>query len=176
MVLRELPVGSVETPRRGRISVLSGSGLTVSESCEAGNATKKELDSETKPDVELQLSPDAPVVIGRKNGRGTPYLDPAYSSTSLVPGTSQSVLHSRGSGDDLLVSRAHFMLRHAAGGIVLVNGVPRVGGGIRPPLNGTRLQSPTSRELAESEEFLIERGTSAILRLPNGTEVEVSSL
>ena len=39
MVLRELPIGSGETPRRGRISILSGSGLTVSESDISGNTS-----------------------------------------------------------------------------------------------------------------------------------------
>ena len=115
------------------------------------------------------------MVVGRSNGWGVSYLDPAYSPTNFVPGTPKNILQYDDSGDDLFVSRAHFMLRHAAGGIVLVNGVPQAGGGIRPPKNGTRLQSPSSRKLDDGEEFLIESGTAVVLRLPNGTEIEVGS-
>lgn len=58
-------------------------------------------------------------------------------------------------------------------GILLVNGVPRRGGGIRPPLNGTRLVAPVRRRLEPAEEYVVERGRSATLRLPNGTEIDL---
>lgn len=52
--------------------------------------------------------------------------------------------------------------------MVLVNGVPRRGGGIRPPLNGTVMLSPDYRWMRAGEEFVIEPGTLARIRLPNG--------
>lgn len=76
-------------------------------------------------------------------------------------------------GRNNAVSRAHFLVKAVPGGIVLVNGVPTRGGGIRPPTNGTRLVAPEVRELEPSEEYRIEFGTSAAIRLPNGTEIEL---
>ncbi len=147
------------------LSVLSGTGLTLWSDTGCG---------ETRPEAELRLSPDRPAVIGRAEGWEVPYLDPAYKATRVVPGTGQCVLK----GDrpeDNCVSRGHFMLQAHAAGIVLVNGVPRRGGGVRPPLNGTRLVAPEHRKLAPGEELLIERGTSAIIILPNGTEIRIES-
>jgi hypothetical protein len=118
--------------------------------------------------LSLCLSPARLVVVGRSAGRSpVPYLDPAYRATPVVPDSGQSVL----SGDeeaDLVVSRAHFSLRGApGGGIVLVNGVPRAGGGVRPPLNGTRLIAPANRLLDPGEEVLIACGSGVTIRLPN---------
>jgi hypothetical protein len=70
---------------------------------------------------------------------------------------------------DTLLSRAHFMLKASPNGTMFVNGVPAVGGGLRPPLNGTRLLSPQARPLQPGEEYLIESGKSATFSLPNGT-------
>jgi hypothetical protein len=123
--------------------------------------------------VQLQLGLDRPVVIGRQEGSPPPYLDPSYCPTRIVPGTGQAVVQSDSEGNDLAVSRAHFMLRGAAGGIVLTNGVPRVGGGIRPPPNGTWLCDRDGRLMDPGEEYLIDRGATAVLVLPNRTVVRI---
>ena len=60
-------------------------------------------------------------------------------------------------------------------GILFVNGVPRRGGGIRPPLNGTRLVAPEGRGLSPGEKYLIESGTAMVVRLPNGTELRIDA-
>jgi hypothetical protein len=121
------------------------------------------------PQTRLQLQPQDTVVVGRQNGGSLEYLDPAYQPTRFEPTGGQPVL--RGIDQDICVSRGHFMLRGSAAGILLINGVPRRGGGIRPPLNGTRLITPIRRHLEPAEEFLIERGSSATFQLPNGTEI-----
>jgi hypothetical protein len=115
----------------------------------------------------LQLDPDRPVVIGRQEEGIPPYLDPAYQSTRLVPGTGQSVVQSSSQGRDVYVSRAHFMLRGNAHGILLTNGVPRAGGGIRPPRNWTYMRAPQCRVMEPGEEYLIEHGAAVMLQLPN---------
>jgi hypothetical protein len=61
------------------------------------------------------------------------------------------------------------MLRVSVAGILFVNGVPRPGGGIRPPLNGTRMLEPDYRPMGQGEEYLIEKGTAIKICLPNGT-------
>jgi hypothetical protein len=103
------------------------------------------------------------------------YLDPAYRPTSIMPGTGQEVLHSEGYRRDRYVSRAHFMLLGASRGILFVNGVPRVGGGIRPPKNGTRLVVPQRRDMYPGEEYLIEPGSGMVVELPNRTELRVDA-
>ncbi|MBN9523602.1 hypothetical protein J0H58_34675 [bacterium] len=132
---------------------------------------------DTKPltEVRLAIAPDRPVVVGRSEGKEISYLDPAYRPTTILPGTGQTVLRHAGHGTDVAVSRGHFMLRQTAGGVMLVNGVPRRGGGIRAPLNGTWLLAPVRRPLAPEEEFLIASGTSAVLFLPNGSELRVDA-
>src|SRR5262249_44196990 len=121
----------------------------------------------------VEAKSDRPAIIGRAEGYEVPYLDPAYRPTTVVPGTGQSVL---GKGEqDIYVSRGHFMLRPAAGGLLLVKGAPRAGGGIRPPLNGTRLLAPVRRAMGPGEEYLIERGMAAVVHLPNGTRVRIDS-
>jgi hypothetical protein len=67
------------------------------------------------------------------------------------------------------------MLRANPGGILLVNGVPRRGGGIRPPLNGTWLIAPVRRRLDPGEEYLIERGRAVTLWFPNGAIARISA-
>jgi hypothetical protein len=154
-------------PSRGGISVLSGSPLTTWSSLP--------LTAHGQTEYALRLMPDSPVVVGRYHGRVPDYLDPVYQPTRIVPGTGQAVLHSGGYGTDIRVSRAHFMLRGVSRGILFVNGVPRTGGGIRPPLNGTRLVAPEGRGLSPGEEYLIERGTAMVVRLPNGTEIRIDA-
>jgi hypothetical protein len=151
----------------GTMSVVSGSPLTTWSSLP--------LVARSQTEYALQLMPGSPVVVGRYHGRVPPYLDPAYQPTTIVPGTGQAVLHSGGCGTDICVSRAHFMLRGVSRGILFVNGVPRPGGGIRPPLNGTRLLAPQGRGLSPGEEYLIESGTAMVFRLPNGTEIRIDA-
>jgi hypothetical protein len=151
----------------GGISVLSGSPLTTWSSLS--------LTASSQTEYALRLLPDSPVVVGRFHGLVPPYLDPAYRPTTIVPGTGQAVLQSGGCGTDLCVSRAHFMLLGVSRGILFVNGVPRLGGGIRPPLNGTHLVAPQGRGLSPGEEYLIESGTGMVIRLPNGTELRIDA-
>ena len=152
---------------QGSISVLSGCELTVWSSVHLGR--------DGRPRYELRLTPDRPVVVGRGNGHTPHYLDPVYRPTRIVPGTGQDILHSGGQGRDRYVSRGHFMLRAIGGGILFVNGVPRRGGGLRPPLNGTWMVAPDRRALEPGEEYLILSGTCLIIVLPNGSELRVES-
>ena len=154
-------------PSPGGLSVLSGSPVTTWSSLPLTASSQTEYD--------LRLSPDSPVIVGRSNGSPPEYLDPAYRPTRIVPGTGQAVLHSGGHGTDHCVSRAHFMLQGLSRGILFVNGVPRRGGGIRPPLNGTRLVAPSGRDLSPGENYLIESGTAMVVRLPNGTELRIAA-
>jgi hypothetical protein len=151
----------------GGISVLSGSPLTAWSSLA--------LTTRSQTEYAIPLMSDSPVVVGRNHGRVPPYLDPAYRPTRIVPDTGQAVLHSEGYGTDIRVSRAHFMLKAVSRGILFVNGVPRRGGGIRPPLNGTRLVAPEGRFLSPGEEYLIESGTAMVVRLPNQTELRIDA-
>jgi hypothetical protein len=63
------------------------------------------------------------------------------------------------------------MLRGSVQGILFVNGVPRRGGGIRPPMNGTKMLAPANRRMGRGEEYMIEKGTAIKIRLPNGTAI-----
>src|SRR5205807_2293126 len=114
--------------------------------------------AETAAQTTLQIERNHHVVIGRQEGGEIEYLDPRCRPTRMVPVTGQPVLKQHES--DLWVSRGHFMLRAASRGLLLVNGVPRRGGGLRPPLNGTRMLSPHHRDMEPREEFLIESGTT----------------
>ncbi len=125
---------------------------------------------ETGGKLALQLQPEQAIIIGRQEGGQIDYLDPRYHPTRMVPNTGQAVVTTFGESDRR-VSRGHFMLRGSAGGILLVNGVPRRGGGIRPPLNGTVMLQPVAREMLAGEEFLIEHGSTATIRLPNCTVI-----
>jgi hypothetical protein len=156
-----------DRPTPGGISVLSGSPVTTWSSLP--------LTAHSQTEFDLQLSPDSPVIVGRSNGWSPEYLDPAYQPTTIVPGTGQAVLHSGGYGTDNCVSRAHFMLLGISRGILFVNGVPRRGGGIRPPRNGTRLLAPEGRDLRPGEKYVIESGTAMVVRLPNGTELRIDA-
>jgi hypothetical protein len=151
----------------GGISVLSGTPLTT--------WSHLPLIERNPTEYELPLMPDSSVIVGRSAGGSPPYLEPAYRPTRIVPGTGQAVLHSGGRGTDHYVSRAHFMLRAVPSGLLFVNGVPRRGGGIRPPIYGTRLVAPHGRDLRPGEEYLIESGTAMVVRLPNGTELRINA-
>ena len=148
-----------------RLGVARGSGVTLWH--DTGVA------SDTDPECQVQIAPDRPAIIGRSEGRPIYYLDPSYTPTRLVPGTGQNIMHSGGGGSDLFVSRGHFMLRAAARGVLLVNGVPRRGGGLRPPRNGTLLLRPERRPMNDGEEYLIESGVTAVVGLPNGAVVRI---
>jgi hypothetical protein len=142
----------------------------------AGNVTlwhSSELDEDLIAQGKLQLSPDQPAVIGRSQGT-VPYLDPSYRPTRLVPGTGQDIMRSADGRDGRHVSRAHFMLRAAGRSVLLVNGVPRPDGGLRPPLCGTWLMLPERRPMGDCEEYLVESGTTAMIALPNGVLVQLS--
>ncbi len=132
-------------------------------------------DRDDRPGYALRLTPDHPVVVGRSEGGAPEYLDPAYRPTRIVPGTGQGVLHSCSTGSDLFVSRGHFTLRAIDGGILFVNGVPRRGGGTRPPVNGTHLVAPDDRDLDPGEEYLIASGLRIIVLLPNGTSLRIQA-
>lgn len=156
-----------ENPSLCEISVLSGTSINI-----WGDA---ETDPATTHQATLQIEPDRPAVIGRSEGGKVPYLDPAYRATTIVPGSQETVLLHAGDGPDTYVSRGHFMLRAAAGGVVLVNGVPAVGGGIRPPKNWTRLLSPVHRGLEPAEEYLIESGSGITIQLPNKSVIHIDA-
>jgi hypothetical protein len=119
-------------------------------------------------EVALCLAPERLMVVGRATADcPVPYLDPAYAPTPILPGGGQSVLRGDAVSDNW-VSRAHFTLRGAAGGgVVFTNGVPKLGGGLRPPLNGTRLVAPLKRWLEPGEEVFIGLGEAVAVRLPN---------
>lgn len=164
---RPRPVGHHLTDSFGSLETLFGDG-----GLSAWSGGERSV-SATDVKVELQLAPDRPVVIGRLEDGLPEYLDPAYRSTRIMPGTGQPVVRSDSDGTDVRVSRAHFMLRGNSGGIVLTNGVPRTGGGIRPPKNGTWLLEPAHRPMGPGEEYLIEHGAGAVLHLPNGTVLRI---
>jgi hypothetical protein len=153
-------------PSSATLSVLSGPPITLW-------GTDPDTDPGARTAADLDLGPDRPVIVGRQEGRRIEYLDPAYCPTRVVPDTGQSVLLAGGKGDDVYVSRGHFMLRGVAAGVVLTNGVPRRGGGIRPPVNGTWLVAPVARRLEPGEEVLVERGTAVVIRLPNHCVIQI---
>jgi hypothetical protein len=128
-------------------------------------------EGETKSELVLQLQADEVVVIGRQEGGQIEYLDPSYRPTQLLPNSNERVVTSFRRGSDRCVSRGHFMLRGSVRGILFVNGVPRRGGGIRPPLNGTVMLTPDQRRMGQGEEYLIEKGASLKIKLPNGTVI-----
>jgi hypothetical protein len=146
-----------------------GGGVTLWSDAGATHA------GQTASQTQLLLHPDRPVVIGRQQGGEVPYLDPHYVPTHILPDTGRSVLTEAGHGKDRTVSRGHFLLRADLEGIVLLNGVPRREGGVRPPLNGTWLLEPEYRKLADGEQYLIRRGQSIRIHLPNGTVVQINA-
>ncbi len=110
-------------------------------------------------------------MIGRQEGGQIEYLDPRFRPTQIVPDSRQRVLKQHDSDD--YVSRGHFMLRACSLGLMLVNGVPRRGGGIRPPLNGTRILFPHRRLMDPGEQLVIEPGVMVRIQLPNDTVISI---
>ena len=130
------------------------------------------LSSNPTGQVQLKLDPNNPAVIGRLEGGRPPYLARGYQATHMLPNGAPVL---RGTRADETVSRAHFMLKHHAQGILLINGVPGRDGALRAPLNGTYLLSPENRNMVPGEAFLIERGSTAKIRLPNNTLILISA-
>lgn len=151
------------------LTIHRGSGLTVNFLGQA------ETDPEANNSLRLALESDRPVIVGRCTNPDADieYLEIGYTSFNLMPGTDESVLLS--SPRDIFLSRAHFMLRGRAGGVLFTNGVPYRGGGIRPPLNGTMLLQPEERLLSPAEDLLITPGESITLRLPNDCVVSIQA-
>jgi hypothetical protein len=165
--LPEIPLYDPD-PSLSSVSISSthGCGLTMwtTAACTVG---------ETDCELRTQIEPHRPLVIGRQQGGETPYLDPQYRPTPMVPDTDGCIL--RASKEDIFVSRGHFMLKGSQRGVLLVNGVPRRGGGIRPPLNGTFMLAPTHRPMHQGEEFLIDKGSAAKIMLPNGAVLLINA-
>jgi hypothetical protein len=167
------PDGLVGRPEEPQVAVFAVCSLKITGDtcvtlwhgvdCEAG----------TTPECKLRLSPDRPAIIGRAEGHQVHYLDPAFRPTRLVPGSGQNIMQAEGHGSNMYVSRGHFMLRTAGRGVMLVNGVPRPGGGLRAPRNGTRMVVPERRHMTDGEEYLIDSGATAVIILPNGAEVQI---
>ena len=125
-------------------------------------------EGDTASQFTLALGPERSVVIGRQEGGRIEYLDRRYRPTQILPNTDRRVVKSVGQDSrDLCVSRGHFMLKGSTRGIVFLNGVPRVGGGVRPPMNGTEMLAPDRRTMMQGEELLIDRGSAITIRLPN---------
>jgi hypothetical protein len=152
----------------GQVSSYTRVGLSV----DGGkvNLWSYVLFSESKGERTLVLAPGQMVVIGRQQGGKLEYLDPSFVPTQLVPDSGKTVL-TMNYKKDSRVSRGHFTLRGSTQGILLVNGVPGVDGGIRPPTNWTFLLEPVRRLLKNGEEYLVERGASVRIGLPNETRI-----
>lgn len=129
--------------------------------------------SQTMVETALDLAPWQLVVVGRQEGGRLSYLDPSYLPTQMAPDSGRSVL--KNSGSDMYVSRGHFTLRASVGGILLLNGVPGVDGGVRPPMNWTYLMEPVYRELNKGELLLVERGSKVKIMLPNSVRIVISA-
>ena len=128
-----------------------------------------------RPGYDLRLSPDSPVIVGRSNGWCPEYLDPAYQPTAIGPGTGRGGPSFRRVRQGQLRRPRAFHALGVSRGILFVNGVPRRGGGIRPPRNGTRLVAPEGRVLSPGEEYLIKSGTAMLVVLPNWTELRIDA-
>ncbi len=124
--------------------------------------------------LSARLRPGCPLVIGRQEGGEIEYLDPNFRPTRLAPDSSRTIL-SGSTEKDGWVSRGHFMLNADPRGVLLTNAVPHREGGIRPPLNGTWLMEPERRALGQGEDYLIERGRTAKICLPNQTIILISA-
>jgi hypothetical protein len=115
------------------------------------------------------------LVIGRLEGGRPPYLDPRFRTTQRMPGNGQRIVVNSYGGADGSVSRGHFTLIGSPFGIIFVNGVPRIGGGSRPPMNGTQLIEPVRRTLGQGEKIVVSAGMAIRIRLPNQVEVEIAA-
>lgn len=149
------------------VSAEAGNVLTLW--CRRGAAERLERS------FRLQLFEYQPAIIGRQSEGRPEYLDESYHSTAIVPTTGQSILYHGGDGEDAIVSRAHFMLQKYAGGVLFVNGVPRQGGGIRPPMNSTKLVQPAERFFEPAEEYFIQSSRAITIELPNQVRVKLTA-
>lgn len=158
----------IESDRPSQVHPVKTGYSSASLSCEGGSVTIWSASTFTESQAErtLQLAPGQMVVIGRQQGGRLEYLDPSFVPTQLIPDTEQTVL-TMNDEKDLLVSRGHFSLKGSCQGIVLVNGVPGINGRIRPPVNWTILMEPEYRFMEQGEAYLVERGASARIQLPN---------
>jgi hypothetical protein len=128
--------------------------------------------TETYP---LGLAHGKGFVTGRQEGGGTEYLDPRFRPTQRMPGTFQRVVVDARRHCDTYVSRGHFTLIGSPIGIIFVNGVPRRGGGTRPPVNWTQLIQPERRLLLPGERLVIAPGVVIKIRLPNMMDVVIAA-
>jgi len=135
--------------------------------------TFAEVNTQTLTETSLDLSPHELVVIGRQQGGRLEYLDPSYTPSQLVPDSGQSVLMN--DAKDTYVSRGHFTLKGSSKGILLLIGVPGVEGGVRLPVNWTFMVEPVYREMKKGEVFLVERGSSVKIMLPNEARILISA-
>jgi len=156
------------------IEPMTGPGVSLGNLsiCDTAWMGGPDTQTETYP---LGLAHGKGMVIGRQEGGGTEYLDPRFRPTQRLPGNCQRVVVDAYRESDKAVSRGHFTLIGTPLGIVFVNGVPRRGGGIRPPMNGTLLIEPEQRTMIQSEQILVEPGNSIKIRLPNHMEVLISA-
>lgn len=123
----------------------------------------------------LGLAHGKGLVIGRQEGGGTDYLDPRFRPTQRMPGTKQRVVVDGHRHSDTFVSRGHFTLIGSPFGIIFVNGVPRRGGGIRPPMNWTQLIQPERRLMLPGERLVVVPGIAIKIGLPNLMEVVIAA-
>ena len=124
------------------------------------------VDTKTE-DYPVGLAHGKGLVIGRQEGGGTEYLDSRFRPTQRMPGTYQRVVVDAHRPGDNFVSRGHFTMIGSPFGIIFVNGVPRRGGGIRPPVNWTQMIEPQQRTMAPGERFVVAPGT--IIKITNST-------
>ena len=166
IVMKTSPARLDDCPASSSVSLSTDEGCSLT--MWGGDPVKSMPTGELKTEV----GPDRPLVIGRQDGGETPYLDPRYRPTPLAP--IRPAPSSPGNEKDNWVSRGHFMIKASPTGVVLVNGVPHREGGIRPPLNGTWLVAPVQRRMEAGEEYLILRGTSVQICLPNASVVLIA--
>jgi hypothetical protein len=147
---------------------VSWGGLTICDTWPNAGHTETE-------NYPLGLSHGKGLVIGRQEGGGTEYLDPRFRPTQRMPGTNQRVIVDAHRHSDTFVSRGHFTLIGSPFGIIFVNGVPRRGGGIRPPVNWTKLIHPERRLMLPGERLVVVPGVAITIRLPNMMEVVIAA-
>ncbi len=128
---------------------------------------------------QLELGRDDILIIGRQEGRPK-YLHPEMKSTQRAPDGQEAVNPTQPNPEDAKLSRAHFSLRRGPGGsIVIINGVPSSNGTIRPPKNGTRIQTVSkgrTRKMQPAERFQVEAGNTVRLLLPNGAIIRIGAM
>ena len=132
-------------------------------------------DTGTTVECRVCLQPERPCVVGRADGTHVPYLAEGYRSSPIVPTSGVAILWGGGCSHDKYVSRAHFMLRAVAGGILFVNGVPGRDGNLRPPPNVTYMLEPNVRPFGAGEEHWVGPGLALLIRLPNWLQIRIQA-